>query len=155
MSAYLNPIARSSGSSSSLHSVKKEEHKNCFCGKRARIYTCWTLKNPGRRFYTCATPKEGHGGCHFFEWFEEDFCPRALDVISHLNHRRIYLEEKLKLVEEELAEHVVKKKALKLEKHELIEEKVKLELDKNRVGKQLKLCVFVVALLVALMIIFK
>ncbi|KAK1403507.1 GRF-type domain-containing protein [Heracleum sosnowskyi] len=121
----------------------------------AKRYVSGILKNPGRRFYTCATPKEEHSGCHFFEWFEEDFCPRALDVITHLNHRRIYLEKKLKLVEEELAEHVVKKKALKLEKHELIEEKVKLERDKNRVGKQLKLCVFVVVLFVALMIIFK
>ena len=42
----------------------------------------------------------GNNGCHYFEWFAEEFCPRSLNVISHLNHRRIYLEEKLKLVED-------------------------------------------------------
>lgn len=33
-----------------------------------------------------------------------------MEVITHLNHRRIYLEEKLKLVEENLSDSIEKKK---------------------------------------------
>lgn len=44
-------------SSSSIESVKNSENRKCFCGRRARIYTSWTLNNPGRRFYTCYTPQ--------------------------------------------------------------------------------------------------
>ena len=47
--------------------------------------------------------------CNFFEWFDQDFSRRAFDVITHLHHRRIYLEEKLKLLEENLAENGEKK----------------------------------------------
>lgn len=54
-------------------------------------------------------------GCHFFEWFDEEFSGRAYDVITHLNRRRIYLEEKLKVIEENLAESVEKKRVYKAE----------------------------------------
>ncbi|KAK1363814.1 GRF-type domain-containing protein [Heracleum sosnowskyi] len=136
--AYQNPISKTA-SSSFIESVRKEEHKNCFCGRRARLCTLWTLKNPGRRFFSCATPKEING-CHFFQWFEEEFCGRSLDVITHLNHRRIYLEEKLKLVEENLAESIEKKIVLKAEKKALIEGRMKLDAEKKNLKKQLRLC---------------
>ncbi|WOH11753.1 hypothetical protein DCAR_0831244 [Daucus carota subsp. sativus] len=145
MATNQSPIGKT-GSSSSIDSVRKEEHKSCFCGRRARVFTSWTLKNPGRRFYTCATPK--NNGCHYFEWFAEEFCPRSLDVITHLNHRRIYLEEKLKVVEEDLAESMEKKKLLKVERNLLIEARMKLEAEKNRMKKQMKLCVVVVLIVV-------
>ncbi|KAK1393838.1 GRF-type domain-containing protein [Heracleum sosnowskyi] len=152
MTNYQSPLLNSAGSSSSLQSVKKEEHRLCLCGRRARVYTSWTLKNPGRRFYTCATPKEGEG-CQFFQWFEEDFSPRALEMITHLNHRRIYLEEKLKLAEENLSKNVEKKKALKEEKKQLIQEKLKMETEKNKMGRQMKIYVVCLAVLMfALMI---
>ncbi|KAL1827008.1 hypothetical protein ACET3Z_005420 [Daucus carota] len=48
-------------------------------------------------------------GCHFFEWFEEDFSPKALEVITHLNQRRIFPEEKLELVEANLSQMTEKK----------------------------------------------
>lgn len=57
MSTNKSPMCRSMESSSSVHSVKKEEHEMCFCGRRARVCVSWTLKNPGRRFYTCAVAK--------------------------------------------------------------------------------------------------
>ena len=66
-------------------------------------------------------------GCHYFEWFAEEFCPRSLDVITRLNHRRIYLEEKHKVVEEDLVESKVKKNLLKVEKNLLIEVRVEAE----------------------------
>lgn len=78
-----------------------------------------------------------------------------MDVITHLNHRRIYLEEKLKLVEEELAENVEKKMVLKAERKVLIEGRMMLEAEEKKVKKQLRLCVFVVVLLIAIMIFSK
>ncbi|KAK1362262.1 GRF-type domain-containing protein [Heracleum sosnowskyi] len=131
--AYQNPISKTA-SSSSIESVRNEEHTNCFCGRRARLCTSWTLKNPGRRFFSCATPKESNG-CHFFQWFEEEFCGRSLDVITHLNHRRIYLEKKLKLVEENLAKSIEKKIVLKAERKVLIEGRMKLEAEKKKLKK--------------------
>ncbi|KAK1398687.1 GRF-type domain-containing protein [Heracleum sosnowskyi] len=107
MKSNESPMTKTT-SSSSMESVKNWEHKYCLCGRRARVNTSWTLKNLGRRFYTCATPK-GVLGCHYFEWFDEDFTGIALDLITHLNHMRIYLEEKLKLVEETLAQSYEKK----------------------------------------------
>lgn len=76
-------------------------------------------------------------------------------MISHLNHRRIYLEEKLKLVEENLARNVEKKKALKSEKNKLIEGKMRLEVERNKMRKQLKICVCLALLFVALVLKFK
>ncbi|WOH00903.1 hypothetical protein DCAR_0520279 [Daucus carota subsp. sativus] len=102
------PITHSGSNSFSRQSVKKDEHRTCFCGRRARICTSWTLKNPGRRFYKC-----GMEGCHFFEWFEEDFSPKALEVITHLNQRRIFLEEKLELVEGNLSQRLKKRRCSK------------------------------------------
>ncbi|KAK1403056.1 GRF-type domain-containing protein [Heracleum sosnowskyi] len=149
--AYQNSISIIA-SSSSIESVRKEEHKHCFCERRARLCTSWTLKNPGRRFFT--TPKENNG-CHFFQWFEEEFCGRSLDVITHLNHKRIYLEEKLKLVKENLAESIEKKIVLKAEKKLLIEGRMKLDSEKENLKKQLRLCLCVVVLLIAVVIFSK
>ena len=78
-----------------------------------------------------------------------------MDVITHLNHRRIYLEEKLKVVEEYLAESMEKKKLLKVERILLIEVRMKLEAEKNRMKRQMKLCVFVVVVLIAVLIVSK
>ncbi|KAK1381596.1 GRF-type domain-containing protein [Heracleum sosnowskyi] len=107
-------------------------------------------KIAGRRFYTCATPN-GVLGCHYFEWFDEDFTGRALDVITHLNHRRIYLEKKLKLVEETLAQSY-EKRGLEAKIMELNEGKMKFEAERKRLNKQVKLCVFVCVVCVAIML---
>ncbi|WOH15203.1 hypothetical protein DCAR_0934740 [Daucus carota subsp. sativus] len=120
----------SHGRSTSIESVKNWEHKHCFCGKIARLCTSWTLKNPGRRFYTCAVAKDVQG-CHFFQWCDEAFTGRAFDVVTHLNHRRLYLEEKLKLVEEDLEQSCEKRKLLKAERLKLVEERAALEIEKN------------------------
>ncbi|WOH00458.1 hypothetical protein DCAR_0519821 [Daucus carota subsp. sativus] len=54
------PITHYGSNSFSGQSVKKDEHRTCFCGRRARICTSWTLKNPERRFYKCASAKKKH-----------------------------------------------------------------------------------------------
>ena len=42
--------------------------------------------------------------CDYFEWYDsETEGTRQGDVISHLNHRRIYLEEKIALLEEKIS----------------------------------------------------
>lgn len=90
-------------------------------------------------------------GCDFFEWYEVDFIGISRNVITDFNHRRIFLEEKLKLVEENLAVSNEKKKALKEEKKKLIEEslvlqeewkedKEKLIEEIENLGRYLKLC---------------
>ncbi|KAL1803064.1 hypothetical protein ACET3Z_031711 [Daucus carota] len=141
----------SHGGSTSIESVKNWEHKHCFCGKIARLCTSWTLKNPGRRFYTCAVAKDVQG-CHFFQWCDEAFTGRAFDVVTHLNHRRLYLEEKLKLVEEDLEQSCEKRKLLKAEKLKLMEERAALEIEKKLLAKRLKLCLVVVVVVFAIMI---
>lgn len=73
-------------------------------------------------------------------------------MITNLNHRRIYLEEKLKLVEENLLENVEKKKALKEEKKKLVEEKNRMEDEKNKMRKQMKVWVCVAVVLFAMLI---
>nr|XP_017223666.1 PREDICTED: uncharacterized protein LOC108200106 isoform X2 [Daucus carota subsp. sativus] len=73
----------STGSMGSIGSINI-----CDCGKRAAMYTSWSLKNPGRRFFTCSEKAvDGRNG----------------DIITHLNNRRIFLEEKIKLLEERIA----------------------------------------------------
>ena len=84
-------------------------------------------------------------GCHFFEWFEEDFSPKASEVITHLNQRRIFLEEKLELVEANLSEMTGKKKVLKEEKKHLCVEILRVQAEKNKLKKQLIFCLCVVA----------
>ena len=87
-------------------------------------------------------------GCHFYEWFNQDFSGRAFDAITHLNHRRIYLEEKLKLLEENLAENGEKKKTLKEDVRGLI-------LENNRLKTQLKLCVLICVVMFAVVLLLK
>ena len=128
----------SHGGSTAIESVKNRENKHCFCRKIARLCTSWTLKNLGRRFYTCAVVNvsfwllvsfythvccslldclkklQDAQGCHFFQWCDEAFTGRAFDVVTHLNHRRLYLEMKLKLVEEDLEQSFEKRKYWRL-----------------------------------------
>ncbi|CAH9099878.1 unnamed protein product [Cuscuta europaea] len=60
----------------------------CKCRRRteipvkARLWTSWTDKNPGRRFYGC--PHYENDGCGFFEWHDEPLTNRAKHVINDL-----------------------------------------------------------------------
>ncbi|CAH9110385.1 unnamed protein product [Cuscuta europaea] len=49
---------------------------------KARLWTSWTDKNPGRRFYGCPYYKKE--GCGFFQWHDEQLTNRAKDVINQL-----------------------------------------------------------------------
>mgnify|MGYP003365842768 CR=1 FL=1 len=92
-------------------------------------------------------------GCHFFEWFEEDFIPKSMEVITHLNQRRIFLEEKMELVEENLAKIIEKKKVLKEEKKLLCGKISRVEAEKSKLKKQIGLCLCVIAALFFVMVV--
>lgn len=62
------------------------------------------------------------------------------------------MEEKLKLVEENLSESVEKKKILKEERKLLIDARIQLEAEKNKMKKQLKICVLLAVMVVAFVI---
>ncbi|XP_050215892.1 uncharacterized protein LOC126666995 [Mercurialis annua] len=55
---------------------------NCRVSRIAPLYTSWTEKNPGRRFYGCVNYK--NGGCNFFEWHDKEMTGRAQHVINNL-----------------------------------------------------------------------
>uniref|UniRef100_A0A162B1W9 GRF-type domain-containing protein n=1 Tax=Daucus carota subsp. sativus TaxID=79200 RepID=A0A162B1W9_DAUCS len=48
-SVWIAMAGSSTGSIGSIGSMNI-----CDCGKRAAMYTSWSLKNPGRRFFTCS-----------------------------------------------------------------------------------------------------
>lgn len=76
-------------------------------------------------------------GCKFFEWYDNDFTGRTKDVVVHLNNRRIFLEEKMSLVEEKLAMEVEKKLAV--------------ENDKKKLGRTVKIFSYIIVVLVAVL----
>ncbi|KAK1355045.1 GRF-type domain-containing protein [Heracleum sosnowskyi] len=84
----------------STSSVGLDVRLICDCGKRAKMYTSWSLKNTGRRFYTCCQNPDNR--CDYFEWYGVEVAGRNGDVITHLNNRRIFLEEKINLLEEKI-----------------------------------------------------
>ncbi|CAH9129430.1 unnamed protein product [Cuscuta epithymum] len=57
---------------------------------KARVWTSWIDKNPGRRFYGC--PFYEKDGCGFFEWYDEPLTDRAKHVINDLKmeNRRLH-----------------------------------------------------------------
>ncbi|KAJ8444489.1 hypothetical protein Cgig2_024053 [Carnegiea gigantea] len=47
-----------------------EPEKMCICGRRCKVATSMTLKNPMRKFVHCRNYRGG-GGCDYFEWVDE------------------------------------------------------------------------------------
>lgn len=78
-----------------------------------------------------------------------------MEVITHLNHMRIYLEEKLKLVEENLSDSIGKKRILKEERKVMIDARIQLVAEKNKMKQQLKICLLLAVVVVAFFINFK
>ena len=81
--------------------------------------------------------------CEYFQWFDQEVDGRNGDIITHLNNRRIFLEEKIKLLEERIV---------------ILEGKVAKKKGKNRAMEKtvmfLKLmtCVFVALFAMLLMV---
>ncbi|XP_056858437.1 uncharacterized protein LOC130511391 [Raphanus sativus] len=63
----------SSGSSSNRRNRGYGNRRVCACQLPAKIFTAWTDKNPGRRFYGCELYKEGENNhCSYFAWLDEE-----------------------------------------------------------------------------------
>lgn len=77
-----------------------------------------------------------------------------LNVFTHINHKRIYIKEKSKLVEENLAQNNKNKKVLKAEMNVLIQGRMKLAVAKNWMKRQMKLCEFVFVISIAVLCFF-
>ncbi|KAE8124787.1 hypothetical protein FH972_019640 [Carpinus fangiana] len=57
----------------------------CKCGRRARILTAFTLRNFGKRFYTCGNyVNQDNRGCDYFKWIDMDICQHGKRVVSKL-----------------------------------------------------------------------
>ncbi|XP_074364820.1 uncharacterized protein LOC141705840 [Apium graveolens] len=93
---FKRPMALSSARSSQVST----NEQLCYCGKRAKMYTSWSLNNPGRRFYTCCQPQ---GRCNYFRWYDPQTLGRHGDVITHLNNKRIFQDEKMAFLKEQIA----------------------------------------------------
>lgn len=70
-------------------------------------------------------------------------------MITHLNHRKIYLKEKLKLIEKILSENVLKRKILKEERNVLFDARIHLEAEKNKIKNSIE-TLYVVAFVINL-----
>ncbi|KAK1357406.1 hypothetical protein POM88_050662 [Heracleum sosnowskyi] len=113
----------------------------CDCGLRGRMFTSWSLKNPGRRLYACSQTSDIR--CDYFEWYDGEPEGRHGGVITYLNNKYIYLEVKIELLEE---------KIVQLEA-EIETKKEKKVARKKQVEKLMKFVCFVIVLLMAVMVI--
>lgn len=72
-------------------------------------------------------------------------------MITELNHRRIFLEEKMRLVEEDLGKKTEEKSALQFENNDLLELIVSGQDQMKKLSKKLKILMFVSVVLLALL----
>ncbi|KAK1365153.1 GRF-type domain-containing protein [Heracleum sosnowskyi] len=126
--------------SSARSSRGSSERFICDCGQRAKMYTSWSLKIPGRRFYTC--PHSQDSRCDYFEWYDVEVEGRLGDVITHLNNRRIFLEEKIRLLEDTIT----------MLKGRVATKKSKKKALQAKFAKFIKIFSFVIVILIAMLV---
>ncbi|KAG5384175.1 hypothetical protein IGI04_035645 [Brassica rapa subsp. trilocularis] len=118
----------------------------CDCGLPAKIFTAWTNKNPGRKFFGCELYKEmGNEHCKFFEWFDEGevtgWPKRALiEARDEIREKRRVINE-LRNRNLELSMELEKKEAAKSNGSE--DEMKRLNPNLGWKNKFLKLCCIV------------
>ncbi|KAK5770600.1 hypothetical protein PVK06_046751 [Gossypium arboreum] len=57
----------------------------CYCGNSAKLNTCWSNNNLGRRFFGCKQFDSGfRKSCRFFSWFDPPLTPRLRVVLLGL-----------------------------------------------------------------------
>ncbi|XP_052623579.1 uncharacterized protein LOC128128848 [Lactuca sativa] len=44
--------------------------RTCYCGDRVGMWTSWTRKNPGRRFFGCPNYMDEEKDCGYFRWID-------------------------------------------------------------------------------------
>lgn len=114
------------------------EHGSC------KLFTSWTITNPGRRFWGCRLWKnvcnfdlvfpflmnwnrkliffliflfKFKGGCKYFRWYEDPHNDRFKELLIEAIMKKKHAEEKLDLVREENVLLKAENKSLKLKLH--------------------------------------
>jgi len=87
-----------------------EPEKICNCGRRCKVATSMTLKNPMRRFVRCRN-YGGGGGCEYFEWVDESLDERVRSMVVGLMVSNDIMAAEIKILENDLEaqKHEVKK----------------------------------------------
>ncbi|XP_042752055.1 uncharacterized protein At4g04775-like [Lactuca sativa] len=90
-------------SSSSIKSIRSRRIVRsggvdlCKCNEEASIFTSWTAKNPGRRFYGCPNYKDESMNCKYFTWIDDELTiQRYKDLLFNMNHDMKGMEDEIK-----------------------------------------------------------
>ncbi|BBG95586.1 reduced lateral root formation, partial [Prunus dulcis] len=108
-------------SESSTNSTRSNGY--CFCGMKIKRRTSWTDLNPKKNSQT------RH---HFFEWLDNETCPRGKEVLPGLLRRLRGMEEEIRARDEQLRLVEVEKKKLEEKVCVVIEGKKELEWSRQR-----------------------
>ncbi|XP_052625947.1 uncharacterized protein At4g04775-like [Lactuca sativa] len=90
-------------SSSSIKSIRSRrivrngEVELCKCNEEAPMFTSWTAKNPGRRFYGCPNYKDESMNCKYFMWIDDELTTqRYKDLLFNMHHDMKGMEDEIK-----------------------------------------------------------
>ncbi|CAB4314580.1 unnamed protein product [Prunus armeniaca] len=85
----------------SQSSGSRNTWKLCDCGGAIKRWTSWTYSNPVRRFEACENNRKNIGKSHYWEWVDEEICPRGKEVLPRLLRRIRGMEQELNQIEED------------------------------------------------------
>ncbi|XP_050211455.1 uncharacterized protein LOC126661646 [Mercurialis annua] len=105
MSVTVNTVEVDDDSGHSMNSSSSTQHawwipkKRCKHGIEANVYTSYSEKNPGRRFYRCRFYRQDD--CKYFEWFDQEtpqpYKAALLNLISKTKTLETHLTQKAEL----------------------------------------------------------
>ncbi|XP_021825368.1 uncharacterized protein At4g04775 [Prunus avium] len=114
-------------STSEISVTSSGTSRYCACGTKIIRRTSWTDLNLGRRFDACDKNWNSRRGMHFFEWVDNETCPRGKQVVPGLLRRLRAMEEEGRAKEEQLRSVEAKKKDLQQKLKEMVQENKVLE----------------------------
>nr|XP_027122511.1 uncharacterized protein At4g04775-like [Coffea arabica] len=119
----------------------------CKCGTRTILKTSWTERNPARRYIECAQNQVR--GCGFWDWYDEEICERAKQVIPGLLRSKNKLEAENEALQKEVRGWQSKANEMALEIKRLKE-----QLEKKQRTRKLAKSVFVIGVVVTVWLIW-
>ncbi|CAL2237961.1 unnamed protein product [Prunus armeniaca] len=114
-------------STSEMSTTSSGTSQYCACGTKIIRRTSLTELSPGRRFDACDKNWNNRRGMHYFEWVDNETCPRGKQVVPGLLRRLRAMEEEGRAKEEQLRAVEAKKKELQQKLKEMVQEKRVLE----------------------------
>ncbi|CAB4315112.1 unnamed protein product [Prunus armeniaca] len=107
-------------STSEMSTTSSGTSEYCAYGTKIICRISWTDLNPGRRFDACDKNWNSRRGMHYFEWVDNETCPRGKQVVLGLLRRLRAMKEEGRAKEEQL-------RAVEAKKKEMVQEKKVLE----------------------------